>query len=115
MFELTTKEITVTPAALAYLTKILNGAAGLRLSILGGKGCGGNEYDLRPVQEDEIATDDARLSLGEGVKIFIPQKDVLKLFGTKIDYIEDEIGNRRLDISNPNETGRCGCGQSVNF
>jgi iron-sulfur cluster assembly accessory protein len=115
MFELTTKEIAVTPSALAYLTKIGLGAAGLRLSILGGKGCGGNEYDLRPVQEEEISPDDASLCFAEGLRVFIPQKDVLKLFGTKIDYIEDEIGNRRLDISNPNETGRCGCGKSVNF
>lgn len=115
MFELTTREMTVTPSALAYLAKIGSGAAGLRLSILGGKGCGGSEYDLQPVHEEGVSSEDAVLSLDEGLKIFIPQKDVLKLFGTKIDYIEDEIGNRRLDISNPNETGRCGCGKSVNF
>lgn len=115
MFELTTKEITVTPSALAYLSKAAEGAAGLRLSILGGKGCGGNEYDLQPVEKDGVCAEEAILSLGEGLKIFIPQKDVLKLFGTTIDYIEDDIGNRRLDISNPNETGRCGCGKSVHF
>jgi Fe-S cluster assembly iron-binding protein IscA len=41
--------------------------------------------------------------------------DMLKLFGAQIDYIEDELGNRRIEISNPNETGKCGCGKSVTF
>lgn len=38
-----TTEISITENAKGYLTSVSNGAIGLRLSIRGGKGCGGNE------------------------------------------------------------------------
>lgn len=115
MFGLTTKEINVTAAAQAHLERAAAGHAGLRLSIRAGKGCGGNEYDLNLVNHnDEIQGDDI-LDVSDQLKIFIPKADVLKLFGCTIDFIEDTVGNRRIDISNPNEKGRCGCGLSVTF
>ncbi|HNQ91629.1 MAG TPA: iron-sulfur cluster biosynthesis family protein [Alphaproteobacteria bacterium] len=106
-------EILVTDAAKAHLKKVGAGHKGLRLTILGGKGCGGSEYELNPVVEIEAGDD--YIDLGEGMALCIPSLDMLKLFGAKVDYIEDDLGNRRLDISNPNETGRCGCGKSVTF
>lgn len=106
-------EIIVTDAAKAFLGKAAAGHVGLRLSIRGGKGCGGNEYDLLPVDQAD-PTDDF-LPLADGVALYVASLDILKLFGTKIDYIEDHLGNRRLEFSNPNETGRCGCGKSVTF
>ena len=114
-FGLTTNEIKLTPAAIDYLRTLLaqNNAAGLRLSVLSGKGCGGNEYDL------QLATaagpDDETLRVDDVVQVFIPVKDTLKLFGTTVDYRADELGNTRLVIDNPNEKGRCGCGVSVVF
>lgn len=111
-----TTEITVTDAAKAYLTTISGGAVGLRLSIRGGKGCGGNEYDLKPLATvDDVDMGDDVFPLTDVLGLYIPAFDMLKLFGAKIDYIEDHLGNRRLDISNPNETGKCGCGKSVTF
>lgn len=111
-----TTEITITDAARSYLTTVSGGAVGLRLSIRGGKGCGGNEYDLNPLaKEGDIDPADDYFPLTEVLALYIPAFDMLKLFGAKIDYIEDHLGNRRLDISNPNETGKCGCGKSVTF
>lgn len=98
-----------------HLIKVSNGAAGLRLSIRGGKGCGGNEYDLKPLTQNDIDTSDDFIPLNNETLLFIPAMDMLKLFGTQIGYIEDELGNRRINISNPNETGKCGCGKSVTF
>ena len=113
MFGLTTDEIKVTPAAREHLKRVIGGNAGLRLKILKGKGCGGNEYDIGGVETPDPADD--RLDVEEGLTLFIPKTDVLMLFGTTVDYIEDEVGNRKIVIINPNEKGKCGCGMSVSF
>ena len=42
-------------------------------------------------------------------------RDIAKLTGVTIDFKEDTVGNRRIHIINPHETGRCGCGESVTF
>lgn len=110
-----TTEITLTDSARTHLTKVSNGAVGLRLSIRGGKGCGGNEYDLNPLTREEVNVGDDYIALDDVTNLYIPALDMLKLFGAQIDYIEDDLGNRRIDISNPNETGKCGCGKSVTF
>lgn len=110
-----TNEISITENAKGYLTSVSNGAIGLRLSIRGGKGCGGNEYDLKPLTETDIDASDDFIALNDTCSLYIPAMDMIKLFGVKIDYIEDDLGNRRIDISNPNETGKCGCGKSVTF
>lgn len=113
-FALTTNEIHVTEPAREYLLKILQEhpeGAGLRLSILGGQGCGGSEYDLMIAAKADV--NDEILRVDDQVQIFIPMVDTLKLFGTTIDYRVDELGNARLMIDNPNEKGRCGCGVSV--
>ena len=110
-----TTEITITPSAIAHLLKVSNGMPALRLSIRGGKGCGGNEYDLKPLKADDVDTSDDYIPLNDTTKLFIPAMDMLKLFGSQIDFIEDDLGNKRIDISNPNETGKCGCGKSVTF
>lgn len=115
MFGLTTKEIMVTDAAEAHLTRVVSGLRGLKLLILSGKGCGGSEYDLRPVMVDDDVSGDDALTVSDALTIFIPKKDVLKLFGCTIDFVEDAVGNRKIEIINPNEKGRCGCGLSVSF
>lgn len=108
-------EMTITDAAKTHLLKAAGENAGLRLSIRGGKGCGGSEYDLLPIAADKIDTADDYFEIGFDKKLFVPALDLLKMFGLTMDYIEDDLGNRRLDISNPNESGRCGCGKSVTF
>lgn len=116
-------EIMLTPSARDHLCAMSRGYAGLRLTVRGGRGCGGSEYDLAPVTEADVDAGDDYLFLSTGQapiptatpKLFIPALDILKFFGMKIDYIEDQLGNRRLEITNPNESGRCGCGQSVTF
>ncbi len=109
-----TNEIILTDSAKAHFQKV-SGDAGLRLSIRGGKGCGGNEYDLKPIITTDIDPSDDFIELGAAKALYVPAIDMLKLFGVTIDYIEDGLGNRRIDISNPNETGKCGCGKSVTF
>ncbi len=113
-FALTTKEIHVTDVARHYFRGVLAGApsgSGLRLSVRSGKGCGGSEYDLSIVPG--ALPGDECLQVEADLAIFIPVQDTLKLFGATIDYHTDAMGNARIDIRNPNEKGRCGCGESV--
>lgn len=105
----------MTEAAEAHLTRVVTGLRGLRLMILAGKGCGRNEYDLRPVKQDDDVTGDDALKVSDVLTIFIPKTDVLKLFGCTIDFVTDAVGNRKIEIINSNEKGRCGCGLSVHL
>lgn len=108
--------ITITENAKARLVKMLGfepGAIGMTLSIAQNKGCGGNEYKWGHVKEAPAGCDE--VTVDGNFKLYIPVMDSLNLFGTTIDFKEDNIGNARFEFSNPNETGRCGCGESVSF
>ena len=118
MFGLTSKEVMITPEAFEYLkeqVKSSSDAVGIKLMILTGKGCSGNEYDMKPLSLENISEDDDVIEYEGGLKLFIPKKDGLRFFGTKIDYITDNLGSSRIVIVNPNETARCGCGESISF
>ena len=48
----------------------------------------------------------------KGVKIIIDPKALMFLFGTEMDFQTDRIGSG-FTFNNPNQTGACGCGESV--
>lgn len=81
---------------------------GVRLTIKA-TGCSGNSYKMEYV---EGSADQDEAFEENGAKIYIPKLYSWMLFGTTIDYITDELGNSRFDFINPNEVGRCGCGES---
>jgi len=72
------------------------------------KGCSGMSYDLGWVDAagpgDEIVTD-------KGVTVLIDRKATLFLIGTTMDY-EVKSLSAGFTFVNPNEKGRCGCGES---
>ena len=47
----------------------------------------------------------------DGVKVIVDGKAVPYLAGTVMDYVEDRLG-ACFKFDNPNEAGRCGCGES---
>jgi len=49
-----------------------------------------------------------------GVKIFIDSKALMVLVGTQMDYLEDDLRSEFV-FRNPNEKGRCGCGESFSI
>ncbi len=53
---------------------------------------------------DEILED-------KGVTILIDPKATMFIIGTEMDYVEDKLESGFV-FSNPNEKGRCGCGES---
>jgi iron-sulfur cluster assembly protein len=72
------------------------------------KGCSGMSYDLSWVDEagpgDEVVTD-------KGVTVLVDRKATLFLIGTVMDY-EVKAMSAGFTFTNPNEKGRCGCGES---
>ncbi len=82
-------------------------ALGVRVSVKSG-GCAGMSYVMEYLKKtnpnDEIIED-------KGVKIFIDSAAVIYLLGTKMDYIKEEFSSAFI-FKNPNETERCGCGES---
>jgi len=84
--------------------------AGLRIGVKKG-GCAGMEYTLDWVAEqqrfDEVVEHN-------GARVLIDPKAVMYLLGTEMDYKVDKL-SAQFVFSNPNQTGACGCGESVNL
>ena len=79
----------------------------LRISV-GTKGCSGLSYEMNWV--DEPAPTDEQVS-DKGVTVLIDRKATLFLIGTVMDY-KMETFTSGFTFENPNEKGRCGCGES---
>lgn len=109
---MTDSPIKITKNAAEQIQVLMNdapdGVEGVRLTIKA-TGCSGNSYKMEYVEGD-LSQDEAFEE--HGAKIYIPKLYSWMLFGTTIDYITDELGNSRFDFINPNEVGRCGCGES---
>ena len=102
--------MTVSEAAAARLRALYaKGQEGKTLRIaVSTKGCSGLSYDLGWVDAagpgDETITDN-------GVTVIVDRKATLFLIGTEMDY-EQRAMSAGFTFRNPNEKGRCGCGES---
>ena len=80
---------------------------GVRVGVASG-GCAGMSYVMEYAKKtnpnDEIIED-------KGVKVLIDPKAIMYLLGTEMDYKKEELSST-LVFKNPNETERCGCGES---
>lgn len=104
--------ITITPRAVQAIrekTALLEDAIGLRLSVKT-TGCSGNSYMMEHVLEEGAVTEDDRIEQ-DGAILYIPKQHSWMLFGMIIDYAEDSLSSGFI-FTNPNESGRCGCGES---
>ena len=103
--------ITVTPAAVARVKALLESrgkpAAGVRIGVRT-RGCSGLQYTLEYAEERGPMDESVEV---EGVTILIDPKASMFLFGTEMDYVEEELKSGFV-FRNPNEKGRCGCGES---
>ncbi len=79
----------------------------LRIGV-GTKGCSGHSYDMSWVEApgpgDETVTE-------HGATVVIDRKAILFLLGTVMDYEVQQLESG-FTFRNPNEKGRCGCGES---
>ena len=80
---------------------------GVRIGVKSG-GCAGMEYVLEYAKQinpnDEMIED-------KGVKVFIDPSAIIYLIGTEMDFKKEEFSSSFV-FKNPNETERCGCGES---
>ena len=80
---------------------------GVRVGVKSG-GCAGMEYVLEYAKNinpgDEVIEE-------KGVKVFIDPAAIIYLIGTEMDYKKEEFSSSFV-FKNPNETERCGCGES---
>lgn len=102
--------VEVTEKAAEHIQALLqknDQAVGLRLGTTK-YGCSGLGYEIdyvtAPEADDEIVET-------QGVKVFVDRKALLHVMGTRIDW-EDTMFSTGFTFSNPNEKGRCGCGES---
>jgi iron-sulfur cluster assembly protein len=81
--------------------------AGIKVGIRT-RGCSGMSYTIEYADEvgkyDEVIED-------KGVRVLIDPKAIMFLIGTEMDYVEEKLKSGFVFV-NPNEKGRCGCGES---
>lgn len=102
--------MTLTEAAADRLAELYaGGQKGMLLRIdVSTKGCSGMSYKMEWVAQagpgDEVITD-------HGLTVLVDRKASLFLIGTTMDYqVKDLVVG--FTFINPNEKGRCGCGES---
>ena len=108
---MTKQIISLSENAAKRIKEIMSGAEkqslGVRVGVKSG-GCAGMSYVMEYAKEinpnDEIIED-------KGVKVFIDSAAVMYLLGTEMDYKKDNFSTS-FTFNNPNETARCGCGES---
>ena len=89
------------------MAKAEKNSIGVRVSVKSG-GCAGMSYVMEYTKElnpnDEVIED-------KGVKVFVDSAAVMYLLGTEMDYKKEKFSSQFV-FKNPNETERCGCGES---
>jgi len=80
---------------------------GIRIYVKSG-GCSGLSYRVEFV--DQIDPKDEMIEIDE-VKVFIDSSALMFVIGSEMDYVEDMFKSG-FSFTNPNEKGRCGCGES---
>ena len=82
-------------------------SVGVRVGVKSG-GCAGMSYVMEYAKEvnpnDELIEE-------KGIKVFIDSGAIMYLLGTEMDYKKDQFSSSFV-FKNPNESERCGCGES---
>jgi iron-sulfur cluster assembly protein len=106
------KIMTLTDAAIERINEIIEDSdkpvTGVRVGVKNA-GCAGMAYTLSYVDGAVAGDDHVEQS---GVNVYIEPKATLFLLGTVMDFEETDLKSG-FTFKNPNQTGECGCGESV--
>lgn len=104
--------ITLTETAAVKVKELLaaEGATdmALRVAVRPG-GCSGFSYEM--FFDSDIAADDEQATYGDEVKVVVDPASAQLLVGATLDY-KDGLNQAGFNITNPNASRTCGCGQS---
>ncbi len=89
------------------VAKATKPVVGVRVSV-STKGCSGQAYVVEYAEEVRKFEDVVEHN---GARVFIDPKAVMVLLGSLMDYREGKMESGFV-FENPNEKGRCGCGES---
>ena len=106
------KIMSLTDAAAERINEIIEDSdkpvIGVRVGVKNA-GCAGMAYTLdyvtEPVAGDDHVSD-------KGVEVYIEPKATMFLLGTVMDFEQSKMSSG-FTFKNPNQTGECGCGESV--
>ena len=106
------KIMSLSDAAAARINEIIEDSdkpvIGVRVGVKNA-GCAGMAYTLdyvaEPVAGDDHVSD-------KGVEVYVEPKATMFLLGTIMDFEESKM-SAGFTFRNPNQTGACGCGESV--
>jgi len=104
--------ITVTDVAWEKINEKLNNVENNNLRIkLNSKGCGGSSYVFEPTDKEPSETE--KYIEKDGTKIIFSADLVFIIDGSIMDWVVKDDFSEGFDLQNPQEIGRCGCGESV--
>lgn len=101
----------ITDAAATRVKELMGDASGdvlgLRVAI-SSKGCSGLSYVVEYAKEQKQFEEKVE---DKGATVFVDPAAVMFLIGSTMDYEEGKFSSG-FTFANPNETARCGCGES---
>lgn len=103
--------LTLSDAAVERVKAMVSGrgkpTVGIRIGV-STKGCSGLTYTLEFADEKGLMDEVVET---KGVTVLIDPKATMFILGTEMDFVEEKLQSGFV-FRNPNEKGRCGCGES---
>tara|TARA_Y100000591_G_scaffold333264_1_gene375136 strand:- start:6603 stop:6962 length:360 start_codon:yes stop_codon:yes gene_type:complete len=117
--------ITITNIAKNKLINLINREGKAAFLYLKGGGCNGFSYKFKILKDESKVSKldvkfpletqiDIDISLNSNINLYLCNKSLMYIIGTKIDYKDDIMGSR-FDFQNKNMDSKCGCGTSFNL
>jgi iron-sulfur cluster assembly protein len=106
--------LTISDEALIQIRNLLKSrnepCEGIRIAVRT-RGCSGLSYNIEYAIKDKNITKFDDIVIKDNINIYIDPKISMFLIGSEMIYKEDDLESG-FDFANPNEKGRCGCGES---